>query len=322
LPPKDEIKEKAHQDDEALNTIFVRRDQRDWDKLISPLIMTYNDTPHDALNGKSPAEVHLGRSLNTISVDNHLIDFSNLDKRHYVDRLSLAFARIQKEISENMLKKLEGRKTSLDSSPILYNVGDRIDVLVQALPAEVQSVKLFPRWKGPYIITKISHHGKVLYIKDLFDRHMKNPVSYLRVKIHEVRELSKFEKMLDREVSEISLEPNVSENEDMTSQQFDEEEKYLDPIIDPIPLELRKPEEGIVGDVQGTDLRSLEAGSEASDQNLVKVPSRVEQKLPDDGMIVLIDPIKEKDLMRKVLYGRTLRSGVTHNREDIHIIWL
>ena len=298
-------------------TIFVRRDQRDWDKLINPLIMTYNDTPHDALNGKSPAEVHLGRSLNTISTDNHLIDFSNLDKRHYVDRLTLAFARIQKEISESMLRKLEERRTSLESSPILFQVGDRIDVLVQTLPAEVQSVKLFPRWKGPYIVTRTSHHGKVLYIKDLFDRHMKNPVSYLRVKKHETRELTRFEKMLDGVEHDSSAdESNISENDGIIpSQPIQDEEKYLDPVIDPVPLELRKPEKGLVGDVQENDLRS-------DISTLVRVPDRSEQKLPDDGMIILIDPEREKDIQRKILYSRTLRSGVTHNREDIHIIWL
>jgi hypothetical protein len=306
-------------------TIFVRRDQRDWDKLINPLIMTYNDTPHDSLNGKSPAEVHLGRSLNTMSIDNNLVDYSKLDKRHHVDGLALAFARIQKEISEKMLKKLEGRKTSLESSPVLYEIGDRIDVLVQSLPAEVKSIKLFPRWKGPYIITKTSHHGKVLYIKDLFDRHMKNPVSYLRVKKHETRELTKFEKLLDSSENEASVQELKNSEFDGTnfSQPFEDDEKYLDPVIDPIPLELQKPENGIVGDVQRNDLNNSTASNlEAVRPTLVIAPKRVENKPPDDGMIILIDPIREKDLLRKELYSRTLRSGITHTREDIHITWL
>ena len=82
-----------------------------------------------------------------------------------------------------------------------FNLGDKVAVSVEYLPAGFTSIKLYPRWKGPYEVINYSRDGKVLYLRDSFGNDLDHPVSILRVK-----------RWYDRENSHMSEEESRDES--------------------------------------------------------------------------------------------------------------
>jgi len=116
---------------------------------------------HQALGGHSPAQVMFGRNLNN-PIQLPLQD-ERLDPSKYISSLRLALDRVQQIVMEQtynkMLKNLsknEGYKFEK------FNLGDKVAVSVEYLPAGFTSIKLYPRWKGPYEVINYSRDGKVL----------------------------------------------------------------------------------------------------------------------------------------------------------------
>ena len=181
-PQGNSYAERIHQFFRNALTAFIRRDQRDWDILIPILVTIYNDAKHEALGGYSPAQVMLGRSLNN-PIQTPLTKDNEIDPKKYVGMFRLALDRVQEEVTHQTYLKLSKNLSKTNGKlEDKYLVGDKISVSVDYLPAGFSSAKLFPRWKGPYKITKLSKDGKVVYLEDYLGVPLKHPVSILRVK--------------------------------------------------------------------------------------------------------------------------------------------
>jgi len=176
------LAERIHQFFKNALSAFVRRDQRDWDSLLPILLTVYNDAIHDSLGGYSPSQVFLGR---TIGIPIHdLESLQDLNPKYYVDRLRLTLDRVQRDVTkrsyELQMRNLL-RRDGTDFVP--FKVDDKVAISVESLPAGIHSAKLYPRWKGPYRISKVSRDSKVVYLVDAAGVDFGTPVSVLRVKI-------------------------------------------------------------------------------------------------------------------------------------------
>jgi hypothetical protein len=101
----------------------------------------------------------------------------------YVAKLILALNRVQEEVSKIVKEKqFKNIQPSLGKTTLSYNVGDKVGLAVESLPAGIKSTKLFPRFAGPFTIIKVGHGGKVLYLADANGKERKVPNSLLKVK--------------------------------------------------------------------------------------------------------------------------------------------
>jgi hypothetical protein len=232
--------ERIHQFFRNALTAFVRRDQRDWDALIPILVSVYNDSMHQALGGYSPAQVMFGRNLNN-PIQLPLQERNN--PSNYISSLRLALDRVQQIVLEQTYTKLQKNLSKKEGYKFeKYNLGDKVAVSVEYLPAGFESAKLYPRWKGPYEIIKLVREGKVLYLKDLFGKEIEHPVSILRVKRW-------YDRKDTYESDEKSLEE--SENEQKSQNDLDQDEELQKRLI-----------ERIEGDVNITENKFVDQNQE------------------------------------------------------------
>ena len=170
------------------------------------------ETIHSALGGFTPAQIMFGRRLNvnlkqpvqddTVVVKSRVVDF--------VVKLQLALERANKIVLDLVKQKeFDNIKPSLGKRLLSYDVGDKVGLHVEYLPAGVKSKKLFPRYSGPFTVEKALHDGKVLYLMDVHGKIRKVPVSINNVKPWPDRQtlLEQFEKyeVLKRKVPTPSL---------------------------------------------------------------------------------------------------------------------
>jgi hypothetical protein len=162
------------------------------------LIHVYLGTIHTALGGFTPAQIMFGRKFN-LNLEPPKVD--NVPKQarvvDFVVKLQLALDRAHKIVLEIIKsKEFENIKPSLGKKTLSYNVGDKVGLLVESLPAGVKSKKLFPRYSGPFTVETALHDGKVLYLKDVHGKIRKVPVSINNVKPWPDRQtlLERFEK--------------------------------------------------------------------------------------------------------------------------------
>jgi transposase InsO family protein len=220
--------ERIHQFFRNATTAYIRRDQRNWDIILPLLAMVYNDTEHSALGRYSPSELFLGRKLG-LPLQKPLVmeEMPKYYLANYAEKLKLALNIVQKEIMEKTMQKLESNLAkSLGKNKLEYKVGDDVALSVENIPSEFKSAKLFPRWKGPYRITKLSRDKKVIYLKDDFDNELNRPVSVLRIKPWKRRE--DFEDLLgpDR-----FLRVQQFENVQQSSEPIDDSSSDIDETI-------------------------------------------------------------------------------------------
>jgi hypothetical protein len=176
--------ERIHQFFRNALAAFVGRDQRDWDLLIPALVNVYLESIHSALGGYTPAQVMFGRQMkNPTTPETEVKVFSETNVPAYVAKLKLALDRAQDVISRIVKEKqFKNIQPSLGKLTLSYKIGDKVGLQVESLPAGVKSTKLFPRYSGPYTVTKATQDGKVLYLTDINGKQRKVPVSILKVK--------------------------------------------------------------------------------------------------------------------------------------------
>ena len=198
-PQGNAFAERIHQYFRNALAAFVGRDQRDWDLLIPGLIQVYQTAIHSALGGFSPAQVMFGRRMNDPNTPQRDIkitsEIPNIPS--YVAKLTLALDRVQVEVTKLIKEKnFKNIQPSLGKLTLSYDVGDKVGLEVESLPAGVKSTKLFPRYAGPYTIVKSSQGGKVLYLADINGKQRKVPVSIQKIKPWPDRQtlLEQFEK--------------------------------------------------------------------------------------------------------------------------------
>jgi hypothetical protein len=148
------------------------------------LASVYNDTMHTALGRYTPSELYLGRRIN-LPLHEPLKDEDRprFTTTNYAELLQLALDTAQNVVMKRTMEKLEKNLAkSFGKEELKYKVNDSVGLSVESIPSEFKSAKLYPRWRGPYFITKISEDGKAIYLKDNFDVETKRAVSILRIK--------------------------------------------------------------------------------------------------------------------------------------------
>ena len=289
--------ERIHQFFRNALTAFIRKDQRDWDALIPILTSVYNDSMHQALGGHSPAQVMFGRNLNN-PIQLPLQD-ERLDPSKYISSLRLALDRVQQIVMEQtynkMLKNLsknEGYKFEK------FNLGDKVAVSVEYLPAGFTSIKLYPRWKGPYEVINYSRDGKVLYLRDAFGNDLDHPVSILRVK-----------RWYDRENSHMSEEESRDES-------IHEEETQHDRITSNGELQTRLIER-LEGDVNITRENNLVESAQRT------IPEKPIRKKGKDWNFIDTKEFKSASNQKVEFVGRSprVKNKINYSHEQV-ILWL
>jgi hypothetical protein len=187
--------ERIHQFFRNALTAYVNRSQRDWDSILPILMPVYNNSIHEALGGHSPSQLMFGVNVDNTPIQLPLGDEIVMSSK-YVYSLKLALDRVQQIVMEKTYKKMQ--KNMMQNGGYKYEnyqVGDKVALSVECLPSGFSSIKLYPRWKGPYEVINLSRDGRVLYLKDAFGEELNHPVSILRVK-----------RWYDRDDSSISME--------------------------------------------------------------------------------------------------------------------
>ena len=99
------------------------------------------------------------------------------------NRLKFALHRLQNDIMQIFRNKREHNLIrSIGKVYRPFTVGDKVGLVVECLPAGFKSLKLFPRFRGPFTVTKVMGEGKVLYLDDPFGQPLPVPISCYRVK--------------------------------------------------------------------------------------------------------------------------------------------
>jgi Integrase core domain/Integrase zinc binding domain len=155
-PQGNAIAERIHQFFRNALAAYVSRDQRDWDEFLPALIYVYLSTVHSALGGFTPAQIMFGRKFSFnpsvpieegVKKQTRVVDF--------VVKLQLALDRANKIVLDLVKEKeFNNIKPSIGKKVLSYNVGDKVGLQVESLPAGVKSKKLFPRFSGPFTVEK------------------------------------------------------------------------------------------------------------------------------------------------------------------------
>ena len=184
-PQGNAFAERIHQFFRNALAAFVGRDQRDWDLLIPALVNVYLESIHSSLGGYSPSQLMFGRCIGTpnvaVSLEKGALSTSNV--LSYAAKLKLALDRAQGVVMDLVREKqFKNIRPSLGKLTQSFNVGDKVGLEVESLPAGVKSKKLFPRYSGPFTIVKVAHGGKVLRLADINGKERKVPNPIQKVK--------------------------------------------------------------------------------------------------------------------------------------------
>ena len=138
---------------------------------------------HTSLGGFSPSQIMFARKLGNPrqSLETEVAPETSI--QGYALKMQLALDRAQEIVQKIMAEKtFDNIKPSIGKKTLSYNVGDKVGLKVESLPAGVKSTKLFPRYSGPFTVVKASHEGKVLLLADTNGKERKVPTSILNVK--------------------------------------------------------------------------------------------------------------------------------------------
>jgi len=163
---------------------FVRDDPRIWDELLPALLLTYNDSYHEAI-GTTPALAFRGRHLNAPGeiVDPPKGEFTQLQ---WAEKLKYIFARTQALILQrNEEKRLRNEIRSESVGFSKFSEGDLVSLFIPQIRGT--SKKLTPGWINGWTVKKISRDGRVFYLTDQFGEDLPNPISISRIKKYNPR---------------------------------------------------------------------------------------------------------------------------------------
>ena len=155
-PESDGMVERFNRTLENQLAIFVERHQKDWDKNVPLLLMSYRSAIHESTK-ETPANVMFGRELN-LPIDllyGRPPSEKNMDTYDYVSNLKRRmanvheFARIRMQVASDRMK----RKYDIQASKDVFEV-DELVWLYNPKRKKGLSPKLTCDWEGPYIILK------------------------------------------------------------------------------------------------------------------------------------------------------------------------
>ena len=196
----------------AITAYLNRYDQRDWDLILPAVVKIYNDACHTALGRYSPSEMIFGRKLGDLNYE----PLEGINPDFYVEKLRLGLAHAQEIVTGKYLTKkdkLDKENDEIRKNKLTrFEVGDRVGMSVEELPSGPwSSIKLFPRYRGPFVVNKVVSNGRAYYITNLATGDdEKHPVPASRLIPFDVRDM-------DENFEESDLDDDSEDSDDLPS---------------------------------------------------------------------------------------------------------
>ena len=162
---------------------FVLDDHRVWDDYMYTLLSVYNDTLCSA-TGTTPNIALTGSPGNMVSLE--YVPQKELERDiatlTYVEKLNYILNKVHAVLTQkNEEKAKKNLKYATGKTQTKFEVGQEV-MLYRPERKTLDSMKLTPRWFGPYKITRVLNNHKVYYLKDTWDDDIPYPVSVLHLK--------------------------------------------------------------------------------------------------------------------------------------------
>ena len=137
-----------------LRTMLLERKSEDWSTLL-PSVMLYMNSMSKEKTGVSACEVLFGHNPNLPSDISYtpVTSLSN-DREGYVEQLKRDLQDIRQKLS-----RILGHDRDQSINP--FSVGDK--VIIALLPQE-NTHKFMPKWKGPFLVTKVPNRFQIEYV--------------------------------------------------------------------------------------------------------------------------------------------------------------
>ena len=153
-PQGNSVIERSHRTlSNMLRTMLLERKSEDWSTLL-PSVMLYMNSMSQEKTGVSACEVLFGHNPNLPSDISYtpVTSLSN-DREGYVKQLKRDLQDIRQKLS-----KILGHDRDQSVNP--FSVGDK--VIIALLPQE-NTHKFMPKWKGPFLVTKVPNRFQIEY---------------------------------------------------------------------------------------------------------------------------------------------------------------
>ena len=153
-PQGNSVIERSHRTlSNMLRTMLLERKSEDWSTLL-PSVMLYMNSMSQEKTGVSACEVLFGHNPNLPSDISYtpVTSLSN-DREGYVKQLKRDLQDIRQKLS-----RILGHDRDQSVNP--FSVGDK--VIIALLPQE-NTHKFMPKWKGPFLVTKVPNRFQIEY---------------------------------------------------------------------------------------------------------------------------------------------------------------
>ena len=153
-PQGNSVIERSHRTlSNMLRTMLLERKNEDWSTLL-PSVMLYMNSMSQEKTGVSACEVLFGHNPNLPSDISYtpMTSLSN-DREGYVKQLKRDLQDIRQKLS-----RILGHDRDQSINP--FSVGDK--VIIALLPQE-NTHKFMPKWKGPFLVTKVPNRFQIEY---------------------------------------------------------------------------------------------------------------------------------------------------------------
>ena len=153
-PQGNSVIERSHRTlSNMLRTMLLERKSEDWSTLL-PSVMLYMNSMSQEKTGVSACEVLFGHNPNLPSDISYtpVTSLSN-DREGYVKQLKRDLQDIRQKLS-----RILGHDRDQSINP--FSVGDK--VIIALLPQE-NTHKFMPKWKGPFLVTKVPNRFQIEY---------------------------------------------------------------------------------------------------------------------------------------------------------------
>ena len=153
-PQGNSVIERSHRTlSNMLRTMLLEKKSKDWSTLL-PSVMLYMNSMSQEKTGVSACEVLFGHNPNLSSDISYtpMTSLSN-DREGYVKQLKRDLQDIRQKLS-----RILGHDRDQSINP--FSVGDK--VIIALLPQE-NTHKFIPKWKGPFLVTKVPNRFQIEY---------------------------------------------------------------------------------------------------------------------------------------------------------------
>ena len=153
-PQGNSVIERSHRTlSNMLRTMLLERKGEDWSTLL-PSVMLYTNSMSQEKTGVSACEVLFGHNPNLPSDITYtpVTSLSN-DRESYVKQLKRDLQDIRQKLS-----RILGHDRDQSNNP--FSVGDK--VIIALLPQD-NTHKFMPKWKGPFLVTKVPNRFQIEY---------------------------------------------------------------------------------------------------------------------------------------------------------------